>query len=484
VTITFAPTTEARFTNTVIFSSTGGNATNLVTGTGTFGIRLLILSTHTLHVSEGGTATFTMTMNVQPQNNTVVTIAKQADGDPDLSIEPSSFTFTASNWNQPQTFVARAAPDQDSVNGQAMFTLSSPDLSADDQILILEIDSTQFVSFAGTYYGLAESDPPEHARSGFVTITTAADGGFKAQVLFGGTKYKIAGRFDANGDATVVIHRQSGGPLTVLLHLDVTEGTDQITGTVSDGTFISDLLANRAVFSKKGPLAPQAGSYTLVIPGDASQSGAAAPQGDGFGLLAVDGSGVVKFKGALGDGSKTKLNKAAISKYGTYPFYAPLYRNTGSIFGWATFTNIVGASDLSGSLHWFKPLTATDVFYPSGFTAATELIGSKYVAPPPGTPPSGLANALITIGEGNLPATIVKHVTVDGAGNVAVLDPGADALTMKIAVSTGQFSGTFIHPTSGLKTKFQGALIQKQQLGGGNFLGVDQTGFVTIEPAP
>jgi hypothetical protein len=46
------------------------------------------------------------------------------------------------------------------------------------------------------------------------------------------------------------------------------------------------------------------------------------------------------------------------------------------------------------------------------------------------------------------------------------------------------FSGSFVNPPAAKPTAFRGALFQKQNDGAGFFLGTDQTGFVTLDPAP
>jgi hypothetical protein len=41
---------------------------------------------------------------------------------------------------------------------------------------------------------------------------------------------------------------------------------DTISGTVSDGRWVSPLMGDRAVFNKRSNPASQAGRYTLIVP--------------------------------------------------------------------------------------------------------------------------------------------------------------------------------------------------------------------------
>jgi PKD repeat protein len=480
VTVSFSPLAQTTYSNAVLFSSNGGASTNTATGRGVPPLRLLVAPL-SLKVAESGTASFTVVLSESPGSSLTVDITKEPGGDASLSAS-GSLTFTAGNWDQPQAVVVSSATDDDNVNGTASFRASSsglPDVIVDVQ----QVDKGQFVPVSGTYAGLIESTPPTHENSGFGTFKVAGTGAVKAKLIFGGKKYSLKTQFDEDGNAGGAINRAGLVPLMVTLHVAVDDGTDQMTGTVSDGTVTSVLLANRNVFDGKTSLWPDPGIFTVVFPADSTNSGGAFPQGDGYATLKVDTKGFAKLSGVFGDGSKVKL-KTAISKYGTLPFYISLYKGNGSAIGWATFTNIVNVSDLSAMVNWFKLPSPADAFYPDGFTLETPLIGAKYIAPPSGAPASGFANGLVTLGDGNLQSNLVKHVTIEASGSATVVDPGPDNLTLKIAGSSGKFQGKFVHPASGRSSKFSGLIIQKQQMGGGNFAGTNQTGFVTLQPDP
>jgi hypothetical protein len=245
-----------------------------------------------------------------------------------------------------------------------------------------------------------------------------------------------------------------------------------VTGSASDGSFFASLLANRAL-AKTAPPSPLAGKrFTLLLPADTTNTTQTVPMGDGFGTVLIKAPGSVALAGYSGDGQKIK-QKVPISKFGTWPMYAPLYKGAGALFGWVTHTNVVGVSDFDAPLHWHKP---------AGFEDDIFMVGSIYNPPVPGQAVLLLSNntdnAILTFGEGSLPSPIVTFVTVTPANGVVSTN-----LTMKIIPPTGLFNGKFRHPVTGATVPFKGAVLQKQNFGSGFFL-VNESGFVTFEPAP
>src|SRR5688572_10647734 len=117
-----------------------------------------------------------------------------------------------------------------------------------------------------------------------------------------GSRYSVSGHFNSQGKAMNSIVRAGLSSLAVEWQLDLTHGTDRITGQVADGTWVAQLSGNRAVFNITTNSCPLIGKYTLIIPGNTN--GARSPGGDGFGTLTVDGAGSISLKGTLSDGTK------------------------------------------------------------------------------------------------------------------------------------------------------------------------------------
>jgi hypothetical protein len=343
-----------------------------------------------------------------------------------------------------------------------------------------------FAAAAGVYQGLIQASPFSHPNSGTITLTAGNSGTFSTKFALGGAAFSLNGVFDNNGNSTSVIARTGASSLTLALQIGLTNGTDQVTGTVSDGTTTSSVIANLSPFNIRTDPAPQyAGNYTIVLSPNPGDTGPTFPQGNGYGTLTVDDGGKIRLSATLGDGTRIS-QMAVVSKNGMWPVYVPLYTKQGSLEGSVAFTNIVGVSDLGGTLTWFKPAIPGSKLYPNGFTTQIMLLGSKYIAPPPGTPALSVSNAtcnlLVTSGAGDLVSFVSNSVTLNTNDKITLCVTNGFKLTL--TARTGLFSGSFVNPATSKSTMFKGALLQKQNDGAGLFLDTDQTGFVTIEPSP
>ena len=124
-----------------------------------------------------------------------------------------------------------------------------------------------------------------------------------------------------------------------------------------------------------------------------------------------------------------------------------------------------------------------DEDYPDGFTTSPTIDGALFVSSKDGGP-SIAGSGQLTLGGGNLQSNLVKNVVIAATGKVTVSPTDTDKLTLKISPTTGQFSGSFIHPAIGKSSKLNGLLLQDDNLGAGYFPGTNQTGFFVYEPSP
>ncbi len=106
-----------------------------------------------------------------------------------------------------------------------------------------------FAAVAGVYQGLIQASPFLQSNSGTISLTTGNVGTFSAKFALGGTAFSLNGAFDNNGNSTSVIARAGTSSLTLALQIDLTDGTDQVTGTLSDGTTTSSVIANLSPFN-------------------------------------------------------------------------------------------------------------------------------------------------------------------------------------------------------------------------------------------
>jgi hypothetical protein len=330
-----------------------------------------------------------------------------------------------------------------------------------------------FIPVAGSYQGLfSEFENNRLESSGSLTIKLMPLGAFSARMMLGGQRVSFSGRFALDGLATNIVTRAGTNSLTVFLTLDLAGENERITGTVSDGSWTASILAHRAGFNKTGHPAPQAGRYTLIVPGNSADA-ANQPGGDSFGTVIVDAGGNASFTGMLADGT-TVTQKAPLSKGGWWPLYAPLHGGGGSVLSWVIFGESSEAS-FTGVLAWIKRAQPGARFYPNGFTVLREVSGSSY------RPPTNAMDRVLTFtagrvqfSAGNLAESFGSE-TVLANNKVTVL--GSTKLTLSIAIASGLFNGSVTPPGATRSLPFRGVLHQKQNYGSGFFLGTDQSGW-------
>ncbi len=332
-----------------------------------------------------------------------------------------------------------------------------------------------FIPVVGTYHGLfyVTNDAAEESSGSFVATVTRT-GAFSAKLRLGTGSHSYSGELSLTGAASKSIPRPGLSPLTVQLQLGLTNGP--LTGTISDGTWTADLVADAAVYSKANP-APQAGKYTLLIPG--SENASAQPGGNGFGAVTVSASGNVTFSGILGDGTPV-TSTSIVSSEGQWPFYVSLYGGKGSILGWLSFTN---DGDISGQTGWFKLQQATAKLYPGGFTNGTEAIGSVYHYTND-LPVLGFTEGELSLANGNLVQSITNQIGLGPdmqATGQSADKQSADKLTFK--PSSGLFKGSVMNPETGKPIAVNGVVLQNQNFGAGFFLGTTESGSVLLSPA-
>ena len=80
----------------------------------------LVLSKASLGPSEGGSESYTVALATRPSAQVTVTITGHADTD--LTPDPTSLTFTTTNWATGQSVTVTAGHDDDTVNDQATLT--------------------------------------------------------------------------------------------------------------------------------------------------------------------------------------------------------------------------------------------------------------------------------------------------------------------------------------------------------------------------
>jgi hypothetical protein len=323
-------------------------------------------------------------------------------------------------------------------------------------------------AYEGLFYDTSTNGVAEDS-SGFFSAQVNANGSFTAKFLQGSKTYPVSGQFSLTG-YWFTNALKTWDNTAISLQLDLTSGAD-LEGGLTNAGWTAELGANRAIYSSANH-APQAGKkYTLILPASANSS--TQPGGNGFGSVTVSASGSVTFAGTLGDGTKVTPS-ATESGQGQWPFYISLYSGNGMILGWLTFTNEPDR-DIDGTLYWFKPSKPVTALYPAGFTNQMEVVGSEY-SYTKDVPVLDLTNGYVWLEDGGLTQSISNQFALS-SNNIVT---GSNKLKMTLTTTTGLFQGATTNAT-GKSVSFSGAVLQKQNIGYGQFLNAPQSGSVTVE---
>lgn len=392
------------------------------------------------------------------------------------------------------TSVTQGAAGSVTTNGSVLFYSPSSKFAGTDTFSYRVSDGRSTATAAVTvrnpfvvnkaiYSGLVSGTPASNETAGYFKATLTGTGRFSGSLKYAGGSFTVNGVFDLNGNFSTTIARKTGPPLQLSLRIAVDGSASAITGTVSDGVVESSITAGRVPFNTTTNRAPQAGKYTLLLPAPAG-TGADVPPGHGYATLTVSTAGSARISGKLGDA--TTLSSASyVLADGTLPVLVQAYSAPrGTLFGTLTFRDVPAASDCDGTLAWTKPAQTSGTAYRAGFATTIEAIGSRYARPPTGTCVLAFADAAgngeVRLSSGDLPTPIAKVITLGSNNLVTIDDPSADQLSIKIATTTGVFSGKFIHPGTARAKTFSGVVFQKKNFGRGVFLGANASGPVGL----
>jgi len=328
----------------------------------------------------------------------------------------------------------------------------------------------------GVYNGLFyDTNQVDQQSSGFITLTLGDLGAYSGKLLRNGRTIRISGSFSADGGETNAVAFSAAETNQLLMQVDLTGSSDQITGSVTSQLWRSELILDRAVFLAKTNPAPLAGNYTFLWGPDTN----AVPGAEGVssGTLKVDAKGGVTMKASLADNTSLTL-KTAVSKNGALPVYGSLSKGLGTVVSWLMFDTNLPDTDVSGLLSWFKKTQPASKIYPGGFTNEVMVVGSRFTAPTTNRV-LNLTNAMIGFTNGNLAADFANDVTL--GPDQRVTNNSTNALTVKIQKTSGLFTGSVTPPGGRAARSFKGALLQKQNRGAGFLLGTNRTSQVTLE---
>jgi hypothetical protein len=210
--------------------------------------------------------------------------------------------------------------------------------------LSAEFIPNPFLSVQGSYAGLIlNTNVPAPESSGVFSLRVLGSGAFSGRFVLQGKAYRISGRFDTRGNVRFAIIRPGNRPIAVSLSLDITNQTDTVRGTATDGTWTAQLLGNRNVFNAKTNPVPAAGDvhFALENPADTSQP-------EALGIATLKSNGRVEIAGRLANGSIFSFD-TILAKDGSAPFFVLSNAGDEMLAGWMNLTPVVG-----GRIDWVR----------------------------------------------------------------------------------------------------------------------------------
>jgi len=460
----------------VVFGGSGSNRTATITPS----LNHTGYANITITVSYGvasASATFQVTVEgagSRPLPPTLISVTGNGSVTPDLNGQ----TLTI---GQSYTVTAIPGPGQRFAGWSGSLGSKDPTITfimSSELSLTANFVPSPYSVTSGTFSGLfypTNQYPLQPDRSGTFTVVVTTRGSYSGHLQIGSTRYAFSGYLGTNGLASKSISRRANTALNLQLAMGAGTAANQVSGTLSDGNWVANLTGDRAVFDTRTNPARYAGHYTIILPGQGTNS--TAPAGNGYGTVRVTAGGVVMFAGKLADGT-TISQSANVSQEGTWPLYVSLYTSKGLLAGWLDFTNEAN-DDLSGQVSWIKPALSNGHYYAGGFASDLTAAGSVYVQPASSANAIlSLTNGMITFSGGNLSAEITNSIALGTSSRVTNLS--ANKLSLGFSLSTGLFTGRVTDPATGDSLPFGGAVFQKLDAAYGFLLGTDQSSDVQI----
>lgn len=348
---------------------------------------------------------------------------------------------------------------------------------------------------AGTYQGFLYSGANQTVV-GTLKLTALASGSLSATVVTGGISYAFKGKWAA---AASYQAQMTSTRTSEVLNIAL-DDQGNLTGTYGDAD-----LFGRSWTSATGT--GFAGYYTALLGvTDATANSDDVnntPEGTGYLTFTVSATGVVKYSGAVADGTKFSGSSLlttfsgeeladlgysdAVSgqTYACFPLYTALYSRRGVVAAqvWISGEELPSQSDnlvyLSGSQWVYPGLSAS--YTDDGFEAVMDdgtltSAGAAFVKP----------EDLALVFEGASFEVDGGTVAVEASGSSIKLESGNDlGAKLTASTSTGLFSGRFVLDSSltgkSYTVTVAGVLVPAMGVGGGYYLESDKPASYTIK---
>ncbi len=354
-------------------------------------------------------------------------------------------------------------------------------------------DAADGHTLVGAIHRLVVSPPRPNSGPG---------GNVSATLYLDGRRTVLRGAFDAAGRLLTDLNQPDGSVIAVDLQLEGTGTTNEerIIGTIDWNGLVAEADLPRAPFHPRfNPLPtpdddPANGvdtTYTALFPRDASWNDQR-PGGDGWATVSVNRGGIVRVRGALGDGTRF-ADVAFLSADRTFALFSEIHRpvaglGRGRIGGRMVLRDQAGISDFDGLVQWKKHPDPRERRYADGFELETWALGSRFIAPAPGSPVlDTLAmeefNAALALRGTELPgpgSPIDKVVT--WRPNDAIVYYGPERINARANRRVGLVNGNYFDPATRTRLALRGIAFQKQKLASGHFLLATTSGAFGLQP--
>lgn len=370
------------------------------------------------------------------------------------------------------SYAISSAPNGEGTISQASVTIRNP-----------------YYLYRGTYSSAVVGTHRIHEESGYLTLSVNQEGRFTAKLLYAGLIYPFKAEFDANGRYTASIQRTP--PLSAL-QLDIQfhiEGPSGIDCRLTNGAEVVEFTAPLNTWSSNNR-PPLKGIYTIALP--APDTRRTTPQGSGYTTVSINNTGAVTFRGCTGD-NRSFSSSSILRVDDTVPFYAALYKGTGSMFGDIVFTRVdADRVIVQASLHWTKPRIRKDRLYPTGFIRTVTALGSNYTEPKSNTCVLQVGttenfNSNFTVAAGILPKPRTERALLGNRPDFGVYQVAFDnskrlRAAFKISPRNGVFTGTFFNALSKKLYRMSGVFVQGENTAYGVWNSPTRTGLVLLRP--
>jgi hypothetical protein len=341
-----------------------------------------------------------------------------------------------------------------------------------------------FESLTGQYHGLIHSDPFTVGREGHARINLSLGGLVTGSVWIGAKTYTIKSSLQADRTTPEIALGTSG--LKVQFSNDVALPGQFKIVLLGAAVPLGEGALKRARYLDGPPLS-RTGAYTILLQPPVlgmDDTAATRPAGHGYLTAKIGVTGAVTYIGKLCDGRVIAGTSAVVGADDEIPVFLSFLAAQGVVSGNLTVLPEGEDDDLGGTLRWVKPGTTTEKALKTAFDVDLKAIGSRYYKPSPNQRALALTLGTWEFTDGKLATTLSAPVLLDQLNRL--LPQSASGVKATLNLTTGGFTGTFKPAANRPPVAFQGVILQKQNLGGGYFIGLPvqgdpaETGAVTL----